>query len=246
MEYYLAELSRPPGQSIEGFDEEKGRIREAGRLSVLVLGSKGEQTVSDSIEPLEDQRLPDKVNSVVFDSLLALRSQNISVPDQFRISIDFTEPPAFFTYNPWDQPTPNRSIFEIRGPDRTWVTGVCDYVQGFFNQRRRHRKWIHSPITFNLLHWIVGIPASLWVVFRIDSAHGAKLESLHVALRGAIYIYIGLVMLLVFRMIVGGLRWVYPLVELKGAKAGRVRALLVAFSISLLAGLVVDVLRILL
>lgn len=243
LEAYLRSINPQPGQDPQQLDNLKNEARNIGGLTIIVIGANGEQIVDTRIEALSQDDLPDKITSITFDSASALKGFNVSLPNSFRLNLDFTEPPGFHAYNPWDQPTPNNSNLEVSGPNTTWVSGVHETVLSFIKERKRNRAWLHSQVTFNVLNWLVAFPASLWITYRIDNIFQAQLQNVHVTLRGALYVYLVLVSLLAFRVIVAGFRWIFPVVELQGARSKKVRAILGAILGSLLLALLYDILK---
>jgi hypothetical protein len=238
-------------QSLEEFEKIKERLRKIGKLTIMVIGSKGEQIGDTSSEVLNQQRLPDAISMITFDSslalTLALKHYNVVLSNRFKLTLDFREsPPVFGAYNPWEQPTPNASLLEVTGPDRTWVTAVHETILSFFRERAKHHGWLHSHITFIALNWLIGLPGALWVVYRIDSYFSSALSSLHGALRVGMYVYLVLLLLLVFRVIVIGFRWTFPLLEIEGVKTKRARGIVTTILASLLLALLYDVLKTLL
>ena len=171
-----------------------------------------------------------------------MQTPQFTMPNKFRVHLDFSEPPVFFGHNPWEDPTPNTSWFEVSGPDKTWVGGVVDTVQTFFKNKRKNRKWLHSPVFFNYLHWLVSLPAALWLVYRLDQALEEASVTMHGALRGAIYVYVVLAALVLSRLLVGWARRVFPPVELDGAKSGVVRAALWTVVVGVVGSLIANVL----
>jgi hypothetical protein len=242
LELHLSSIEQPPDMTDGEFEEVLEDVRGRSGLTVIVAGAHGEQVVSSSRSPLEDESVPEVVTGISFQSAFAVQQHNITPLNRFTLNLDFTEPPSFVSYNPWSQPTPNSSTLEVVGDDHTWVTAVFESARDFFRRRGRQREWIHSEITFNVLNWVVGFPASFWVVYRLDSSLGAALSSLHTALRGALYIYVFLLALMSFRAMVWGLRWIFPLIELEGRRSGRVRGLIGSALASLVLALLYDVL----
>jgi hypothetical protein len=242
---HLDGLHRPADMEAETFEGLKQEALRDGHLTATVQGSDGEQVVTRSVDGLADTNLPEKIAWMTFDSAAAMQAQNVHLGNRFTLRLDFTEPPGFDTYNPWDQPTPNTSQLEVSGSDQTWVTAVYESTLAFFRRRQTRREWLHTSASFNVLHWLVGFPAALWIIYRLDSSIPA-LAAAHTAIRGALYVYVFLVVLLVFRSIIWGFRWIFPVVELHGARSFRVRATLAAVLGSLLLALVYDVLKTLL
>jgi len=243
LERHIARIQRPEGQTEEKWEALKQQVREIGGVTVFVIGANGEQVSANSASALDDSQLPDRINSITFDSSNSLQNNNIIPLNRFRLVLDFTEPPGFGTYNPWDKPTPNGSLLEVIGVDSTWATGVYESVLGFFRMRGKRRRWFHTPAAFNLLNWLIGFPGALWIVYRIDGQFPGIFAQMHGALRGAIYVYIVLVVLLIFRLIIAGFRWTFPIVELEGSRSKSVRRILNLVLGSLLLALAYDVLK---
>lgn len=240
---YLDSITPQPGQDPKQLENLKREARDIGGLTIIIIGANGEQIVDTHIDALSQYDLPDKITSITFDSASALKGCNVTLPNSFRLNLDFTEPPGFHAYNPWDQPTPNNSSLEVLGPNTTWVAGVHETVVSFFNERKRNRAWLHSQVTFNILNWLFAFPAALWITYRIDNIFHAQLQSVHVTLRGALYVYLVLISLLLFRVIVAGFRWIFPVVELQGARSKKVRTALGVILSSLLLAVFYDILK---
>jgi|GEM_PF-1565839 len=243
LEKHLSSLPTPTNEQRGQFENLKNEVRAIGRLTVTVIGANGEQTVDTSVVPLNDDQLPDIVTTIVFNSSAALENHNVLPLNRFKLTLDFTEPPGLHAYDPWERPTPNNSVLEVIGADKTWVTAVYAATVAFFNHRGRGRAWLHTPVTFAVLHWFIGFPGALWIVYRFDSTYTSVFERMHGALRGAIYVYLVLLSLLLFRLIIGGFRWTFPLVELEGARSKKMRGFLAAGLGSLLLALLYDVLK---
>jgi hypothetical protein len=71
----------------------------------------------------------------------------------------------------------------------------------------------------------------------------AAFQDMHQALLGAVYVYVFLFSLLVFRGIIWGFRWLFPVIELGGSRSKGVRRFLATVLSSLLLALAYDVLR---
>jgi hypothetical protein len=137
LEQHLATVQRSETLTKEQFDEAKQRARDEAPLAAIVQGGDGEQLVARSIAGLAVATLPDRISWVSFDSAASLQILNIKPIHRFTVHLDFTEPPGFGNYNPWDQPMPNTSKVEVIGSDQTWVTGVYESTLAFFRKRGR-------------------------------------------------------------------------------------------------------------
>lgn len=243
LERHLSPLQCPPDLSQEEFDALKQQARDIGTLTVVVDGAGGERIVSSSAEALDDDKLPETITTITFDSAAAIQTQNVTPLNRFKLKLDFTEPPGFNVYNPWDQPTPNSSQLEVYGPDHTWVTAVHEATLSFFARRKTRRRWLHSATTFNLLNYLLAFPGALWIVYRVDTRFSDALSGIHSSLRGALYIYIFLLALLIFRVMIGGFRWIFPVIELEGARSMKARVLAGTVLSSIVLALLYDVLK---
>lgn len=243
LEKMISESKKPADQSEEDFNNLKEQARDVGHLTVIIHGGDGEQIVKSSKEIFEKQYLPESINTIIFDSSAGLETLNINMLNRFFVNLDFAETPGFHKYNPWDKPTPNNSVIEVIGADHTWVTAIYETILKFFRSRKKKRAWLHSWITFNILNWLIGIPGSLWFVYRIDTIFSTFFEKLHGVLQGAIYVYVLLFALLIFRLIIGGFRWIFPLIELEGSRSKKIRGILGTVQSALLLALIYDVLK---
>src|ERR1051325_8831174 len=211
IERHIAALTKPADVDEEKFAELKDTLRKAATLNASIIGKRGEQIVSESIDALAPTNLPDDVTQIEFDSAFPLRTFNILPLNRFRVVLDFTEPPPFHAYNPWDDPTPNASIVEVIGNDNTWVTAFYESTLQFFRGKRgRKRAWFHNQIAFSVLNWFIGLPAGLWCAYRLDSQFLlALLSPSQQALRVAVDVYVFLLITLLFRVVLYGFRWIF-------------------------------------
>lgn len=239
----FAELEKPSGQSEKQFDEMKKRLKEERDLTVMVYGSKGEQIVVNSINGLEESGLPESITAVTLESSFTSSYPNFKFLNRFTLRMDFAGGAGTYGVDPSVAPTPNNSTIEVIGPDATWVTAVYEDCLGFFRSRKRHREWLHGPLAFNLLSWVISFPTAFWLIYRIDSVFSQRVQNLSTILRVAICVYIAIISLTVFRIAVFGVRWMFPLVELEGARSKKVRGFLGTVISFLLLALLYDVLK---
>jgi hypothetical protein len=213
-------------------------------VSMFVGGKNGEQVILHDAGAITRDALPDGLVSITFDSAARFRTSVGSDPiNRFKLVLDFTEPSAVVGYDPWNQPTPNASGFEIIGADQTWVAGISDKVMNFLDARKRSRLWLHAVTTFALYQWIIAIPATFWVLHRLDTIVQPLVNGLPTVIRSGLYIYIFLLVLLLFRVLIYVLRWVFPIVELQGSRRTAIRATISAIEIGVLSALIYDVLK---
>jgi hypothetical protein len=242
-ERYAASIQRPADMPMEEFQRLRDDAADRAHVTVLIVGAAGEQLAATTAELLEPIHLPESITSIMFDSAVNLQSINVNLPNQFRVYLDLRPPTAVVSHDPWNQPTPNDSKIEVRGPDSTWVTAVFETVNSFFKRRKRTRAWLHSPITFNVLGWIFGFPAALWFAYRLDSVLVRIIPSVQTALRAAADVYFFLLGMFLVRAIIYGFRWIFPVIELQHTKSQTARRILGAILASLLLALAYDLLK---
>ncbi|HEX2341596.1 MAG TPA: hypothetical protein VHI98_14055 [Vicinamibacterales bacterium] len=114
-------LEKPENFTHEQFEALKAQTLADGTLTVTIIGARGEQLVSRSVEGLADSSLPEKIAFVTFDSAAALeQAHNFRPLNRFTLRLDFTEPPTFDSYDPWEQATPNKSLCLSKWIDSPW------------------------------------------------------------------------------------------------------------------------------
>ena len=123
------------------------------------------------------------------------------------------------------------------------VAGVSDRVLSFLVARRRSRRWLHGATTFTLLNWFIGLPASFWLIYRLDSVTQRLTSGFPSALRVGVYVYIFLLVLLAFRALIYILRWLFPIIELEGSRSKAARATGGVIALGLVTALIYDVLK---
>ena len=115
----LQSSTRRPDMDPNEWDEAVTRAKEVSGLAVTVMGKHGQQLVAQSVDELSIEKLPEGVSLVVFDSGVAFQKHYGQLPlNRFKLTLDFSEPPGYKlgSYNPMDEPTPNKSSLEIIAP----------------------------------------------------------------------------------------------------------------------------------
>ena len=225
---YLDTPEKQADQDQASFDEQLARARQYDPLIVYVVGQDREQLVGTADVVLSDEKVPDRIKTVTIDSASLLNQVGITMPDRFRVVLDFSEPPVVYGYQPWEQPTPNGSHVEVAGKNVDWCSGVQEKVQRFFANRASSRGWLHSPTTYNIVHVLLAWPASLWLGFAAERYVNGLLDEPLSPVGGAVLIVYGIFLgMYLFRVLAGAARWLYPVIELKGTRTTRIRALVI-------------------
>jgi len=237
-------LHQTAGTTPEDFARLKRDAKAEAGLVMYVYGRNGEQIALHAAGTITAEVLPHALLSIIFDSAPRFNAQlNYDPLNRFRLVLDFREPGGVISYDPWNSPTPNESSFTIIGNNQTWVAGVSDMALGFLKDRKRSRRWLHGPITFTLVNWLVGFPAAFWLIYRVDGITQRFVAGLPTALRGGIYIYLFLTLLLMFRVLIYILRWLFPIIELEGSRSKAVRTSVSVVLFGLLTALIYDIVK---
>jgi len=240
---FIPSQVRSPGTAEAEFEHLKQQALQLGHLTAIIRGDGGELVVARSADVFAPDYMPHRLLSVSYDNTTGLQSLNVSLPNRLNVYLDFSDPPGFGAYNPWSQPTPNATRIEVSGTDDTWVSATFQEALAFFRRHHRSRRWLHSELAFNLMNWCVGIPAALWATFRVDHWVLSSVAALPGGLRAAADVYLFLLGMLAFRVCFYETRWMFPLVEIEGAKSKALRGVVGTIVTSVLLALLYDVLK---
>ena len=111
--------------------------------------------------------------------------------------------------------TPNESSIEVKGYNSTWVNGVFSELKSFVMNHSSSFSKCHSHSVYDILLFTLGFPLSLWACSRLSAAIESSFGDGSVFLLAALYLYVFVGTLFVFRLLFHYLRWVCPLVEYK-------------------------------
>jgi hypothetical protein len=121
------------------------------------------------------------------------------------VVLDFRRGSVIDLSNPSGTPTANDSQIVVAGQNPTWAQGVHQRLRDFFKEYQTGQGWLHGPHIYDLLLFLLGLPLSLTMVYRINrwfrgAAIGASWPD---ALFITFYVYIVLASLLLFRIVFG-------------------------------------------
>lgn len=145
---------------------------------------------------------------------------NVEPTHFFRITFDFSQPPLFDWQFAVSAPTPNASEVTVWGNNDEWIRAVCHTVTDHLRNRRTHRQWLHRPFVYDLGLFTVGFPGAFLFIKRLYPSISPSLAGLHPVIEAAVYIYIGLFCLLVYRLAFSYTKWAFPKLELLGTENG--------------------------
>jgi len=234
-------------QSKEEYEKSKEALKNSFKTQICVAGTDGEQIIGAILEVFNSPNFPDKLKSILVssDSLFQF-NYGIKPRNNFTLFIDFNKPQILdFSFLP-SQATPNESNICVTGFDATWVHGVFSEANNFIDRHSSKLTWIHRHSIYDLLLWLLGLPFGFWVVYNLSGFLDKVFGSLSQFIRSAVYVYVFLASLLIFRLAFHYARWVWPLVEYQSPKdkAYKHRITIVTIYIGLIGKLLYDLIKI--
>ncbi len=212
---FMPVLQQQPNETLEVFEARKKRVYNSFVTSMTI------HTTSDAMlhgnnEPfLEEANLPDRIRSIFFSTASVPQGVlGIIPPCRIIVFLDFTTPPLLDFSRLPTLPTPNESNFEIVADNHSWFAASNAILTEFFDARKTTLNWLHRAAMYDLLLVLLGLPLSIWAVYRLSEAlvRAPKMPSI---ISSAIYIYVFLLSLYIFRVLFSYSRWVFPKVELE-------------------------------
>ena len=207
----VATLTLQPGQTQAQLDELRAAVR-ASLALVVRLQTGSEWINGTTMDLLNDEQLPDGIVRIEFDSsfLYRTRFNNLVPNNTFTIVLDLSRPNVLDMSTP---PTQNASIANISGLDAMWANALHDELVAFFQQGRTNRGWLHVTRSYDALLFLVGFPLSFDIVYHL-SRLTKEAAPIPQALSVALYVYIVLLVLFLFRILFNYATWAFPKLEI--------------------------------
>lgn len=234
-------LENKPENEVEQI---RNSIRQNFKLSVLIVGAKGEYLSGDDVSIFEDENLPNNINQVIFDSAIN-HTQMIGREPRNKVIVqfDFKKQEIFdFSYLP-AQPDPNSSSIQVGGYNDTWVSGVYAEILSFLKDKKKKRNWLHKKRIYDFFLYLLFYPIMFWCIYRVSSLLQGKVNTIFLI---AVCFYIFFLLLLLLRIIFNYARWIFPLLEFipkPGTKMGRHRATLSIIALGIISSLIRDIIK---
>lgn len=221
-------------------------IKKGFELNVLITGNDNKILAGPFKEIFSSPNFPNQVNSFLVDSEATLVADHSYRPSNgFRIFFDFTKPKIFdFTLLP-SQNTPNESKIEVKGYDPTWANGLFSEIEQKIDSSTSNFSKVHKHSIYDIFLWILGMPLAFWIVYRLSNKVEYLFNNHSVFLKNALYVYLFMVILFVFRVLFHYLRWVCPLVEYRSKKNKIIihRGVLSAITLGLFIAFIYDLIK---
>jgi hypothetical protein len=205
-------LIKAPQESDADFAARQRRVHDAFVTSVTVTGRNGEMVHGNNEAFLEDATIPERIASIYMTTVsVPLATLNFTPPCNIVLFLDFTQPPLLDFARLPTLPTPNESNFAINADDENWFASAHTKLKDFFFERKTKSDWLHRAAVYDVLLMFLGIPAALWTDYRA----GSLLDKVRLApmISTAVFVYVFLIVILVYRSMFSYSRWVFPKVE---------------------------------
>jgi hypothetical protein len=231
-------------QTDEQYQANIETLRNSFELKITVSGKNGEELWGTIEEVFSSVNFPSEVKSLYVDSESTLRHVHNYYPhNSFKIFIDFNKPKIFDLSLMPSRSTPNESNVEVKGYDATWVNGVFSELKKFINERSSTLSIVHAHSIYDILLWVLGLPASFWVCSKLSNQIESAFSPDNTFATSALYVYAFVATLFIFRVLFHYLRWVCPLVEYrsKGNKMLAHRAVLAVLCVGWFGQFIYDI-----
>lgn len=217
----LALYKELPDMTDEKYAADENKIMKGFDLYISVNGKVGQRTktLNGSVKDVfSSTEFPDEVLAISVDTELPLKIlHNWNIKNSLKFILDFRKPGIFdFSLQP-SHATSNLSNITIKGKDAGWVNGLIDEINNILTEHPSHLTWIHQSAIYDLLVWILGIPAGFYVCSKASSLI-MWMAPYSVFVQNTAYTLIFFASLLGLRVLFQYTRWIWPLVEYRSSK----------------------------
>lgn len=237
---------KPPEEAQDAFDQRRqNAIASAYRVTVTIKGTNGSELYGDSANIFSSPDLPEVVENVFMTNTVAFASftGGRNPAETFSLFLDFSKPPLLDGSNLPSSPTPNASELDIAG-SVPWVSTIKDAVERTLAVRKNSRGRLHISMIYDLGLMVIALPLALYGCWKLSPYVSAIFGSLSMFLVGAVYLYIVLSGLWIYRAMFGYLKWAFPIVEhTDTSSAGKHRKFWLAILGVILIPIAIDLFR---
>jgi len=245
LEYELNESQFIKQSPEEKRKEIKENVKNLFKLSVHVLGTKGEfLSTTDEVKIFDDDAFPNKITQIIFDSAYYYKQATNQEPmNKLIILFDFKKQNILNFSNPITEPVQNESSITVTGSKDTWVNGVHTEILSFLKEKKNNRNWLHKKHIYDLFLYLLFYPATFWCIYRVTSLLQG---SVNIVFLIAVCLYILILLSYILRILFNYTRWIFPFLEFiseSGTKMRRHRTTLYLISIGIISYLIVDIVK---
>ncbi len=239
-------LFQQKDQTDEQYEENKKTLKDSFELKITITGKDGEELWGTIDDVFGSANFPEQVTSLYIDSESFLRNVHNYYPhNSFKIFLDFSKSKIFDLSLMPSHSTPNGSNIEVKGYNATWVNGLFSELKKFFDSRSSTFSIVHGHSIYDVLLWLLGFPLSFWIVSNLSTQIESVFMDISIFATNALYLYIFIGTLLIFRFLFHYLRWVCPLVEFRSKENKMLahRTILAVLSIGWFGQFIYDILK---
>lgn len=236
------------GQDAAEFERARQEITDLFKASCIILGSQGERIVIQGEDEIDSMILPATVNAIQIDT--GFRLQTIGkfnwVPHRAQVLFDFRRTEPTDLSNISGAPSPNTGLIRIDAEQSNWAAGVSKTINDFLGKRRLRSAWLHGKNSYDASLFFLGLPSCLWIAFRIGQGIDASALGQVTIIPQMAKIYVFFAALILFRILFGVARWIFPYMMLKeeGQNPGNgIRTFFGTLIIGALTTVIVDTVR---
>ena len=209
-------LKKADNQSDEDFDKLKKYLVGLYKVTIQILGEKGDYRSSESSSIFDSNDLPDFIDSIIFDNSYKYKFQlNRDPLNKIRISFDFRRASVLDLVTSPSLPTPNENSILVIGGNETWVDGTYRKVLDVLEGHKNNYGWLHKRNIYDFFLIVVFAPISFRLIYLFDRVLRNNKVNVSSVFLLFLYFYTFLITLNVFRVIFNYARWIFPNNELK-------------------------------
>lgn len=115
----------------------------------------------------------------------------------------------------------------------------------FFDERKTKLNWLHRGAVYDTAVFLLGLPLAIWGDFRLSEIL-ARVPTMPLIISSAIYVYVFMFALNLFRLVFLYSKWVFPKVELETQRVSsplRHRTAWVVITLPIVTAFIYDVLK---
>lgn len=197
-------------------------LNRAFAITTTVFGTDGKKAYVPSIENIFSDTTPDPLIGLTATNKMAYAAfTNANTNNNFKLELDFSSPPIVDSENPLSSPTPNRSNIEINGVTETWIAAVESAVTEELTKNKNRRGWLHWQFIYDAGLFFFAMPAGIFACHAAKVTFPTQFSNLGTTLEIAVFIYLFLVSIFLFRVSFGYVRWLFPKMELLNDQSSR-------------------------
>ncbi len=236
----LAGVQKPDNKTDDEFETWKEEVRSfAFKIDVTIRSRSGVELVANDASIFSSSNLPEGIETVFFSNTPSFETYLGQKPiNRFSLLLDFSKPPLLDSRNPLSNPTANNSHLNIEGDRDSWMASIEAAVMEVLANRKNNRGWLHRAYIYDLGMLLFAIPTGFYVCWRFSGVVNQQFQPIHDFVAAAVYLYLVVFVLWMYRFFFEYTKWAFPLVELASDQDGATKHR--AFWVMIVIGLIVQ------